>query len=909
MTVHKPLPFDQTNDKALKAYPGLVQEWLPDGKLVGGKEWVALNPTRADNHIKSFSINIKTGKWGEFAGGEFGGDPISLYAYLYCGGLGHRNQACKELAEKLGVEAGAAPPRTAKPDLKVVSDWKSQVPPPPDAGRPTPKQNPPPITVHEYRMPGVPYPVRYVARYEDKSFLPYTYGTDNGKTKWHAKHPNNPMCLYGLERLGGKPVLLQEGEQKSDDVQKLLPGWACLGWSGGGNRAKDHDYSPVTGEPAYVVGDAVDGIKGMTDAADCLNRLGAKVFTLDLGALGFPKGWDLGNAATGEMWKKGELVWKDPDGPWSGEKIEAFIRDNARIYIPDLGDVDEDGPDWPDDDGTPDEDGQGDAILPLGHDKGIFYYLSRSSGQIHALTPSKHVELELIAMADPVDYWLKREDLRKGDDKGGIDWKKAAAWLIKWSKKRGIFKPDKIRGRGAWMDEGRAILHLGESMIVDGAFRDSLALGGSRFVYEAAQGLGQVWAEPVRNADAHKLLKMCQLLRWDKPISATLAAGWIAIAPICGVLKWRPSIWITGGSNSGKTTFLQEIIGPILGRGLDDGIAANVQSKTTEAGLRQILNSDARPVIFDEAEAEMLTDKTRMQSVIDLVRQSSSEGGAEIIKGTQNQSGAKRYRIRSAFLFSSINISLTHMADESRITVLDLYNPGKWELERDRARWLELVALLAETTANPEWCAGMVARSVRLMKTIRTNAQTFKVAVIERLGNARAGDQLGTLLAGAYSLNSDREITLDEARAYLARPENDFAAAAAIGAPKDEERLASLLMQQRLRMDLGDNKFMDRNVGQVIEIAEGKDGDLMAGVAQKTLRGNGMKLEDGGVWFSNTHSALAAWLEDTPWSISWGRSLKRLEGAKSSEPKSIKFGKYDKTKAVWVPLKALEGDG
>jgi hypothetical protein len=68
--------------------------------------------------------------------------------------------------------------------------------------------------------------------------------------------------------------------------------------------------------------------------------------------------------------------------------------------------------------------------------------------------------------------------------------------------------------------------------------------------------------------------------------------------------------------------------------------------------------------------------------------------------------------------------------------------------------------------------------------------------------------------------------------------------------------------------------------------------------------GNGV---EHGVWISNTHAAIKEWLKDTPWATGWGRSLKRLPGAKSSDKVTIAFGKYDKTKAVWLPLEALSG--
>ena len=44
--------------------------------------YVALNPTRNDRRPGSFKINIRTGRWCDFATGDRGGDPVSLVAYL-----------------------------------------------------------------------------------------------------------------------------------------------------------------------------------------------------------------------------------------------------------------------------------------------------------------------------------------------------------------------------------------------------------------------------------------------------------------------------------------------------------------------------------------------------------------------------------------------------------------------------------------------------------------------------------------------------------------------------------------------------------------------------------------------------------------------------------------------------------
>ena len=64
---------------------------------------MARNPRRSDTNPGSFSINLQTGRWADFATGDKGGDPISLAAYLY--DLSQLD-AAKNLARMLGLEGG-----------------------------------------------------------------------------------------------------------------------------------------------------------------------------------------------------------------------------------------------------------------------------------------------------------------------------------------------------------------------------------------------------------------------------------------------------------------------------------------------------------------------------------------------------------------------------------------------------------------------------------------------------------------------------------------------------------------------------------------------------------------------------------------------------------------------------------
>lgn len=97
--IAKQIDFRSVNAAAGRALPVLLARWLPDGTLIG-PEWVALNPTRTDRHKGSFRINVRTGRWADFATGDRGGDPISLAAYLF--GL-RQGEAAARLAEMLGV--------------------------------------------------------------------------------------------------------------------------------------------------------------------------------------------------------------------------------------------------------------------------------------------------------------------------------------------------------------------------------------------------------------------------------------------------------------------------------------------------------------------------------------------------------------------------------------------------------------------------------------------------------------------------------------------------------------------------------------------------------------------------------------------------------------------------------------
>jgi hypothetical protein len=91
--------FRHIRISALAQANQLVPLWLPQGRRMGN-EWVACNPTRSDRCPGSFKVNLRSGRWADFATGDAGGDLISLRAYL--DGV-RQGEAARRIARELDL--------------------------------------------------------------------------------------------------------------------------------------------------------------------------------------------------------------------------------------------------------------------------------------------------------------------------------------------------------------------------------------------------------------------------------------------------------------------------------------------------------------------------------------------------------------------------------------------------------------------------------------------------------------------------------------------------------------------------------------------------------------------------------------------------------------------------------------
>lgn len=531
-------------------------------------------------------------------------------------------------------------------------------------------------------------------------------------------------------------------------------------------------------------------------------------------------------------------------------------------------------------------------FLLLGHDRGTYFYLPRESCQVLSLTAAQHNKNHFFQLAD-IQWWIDGF----ADEKGRIDWDSAANHIMRTCMAQGIYDPSRVRGRGAWADADRVILHLGNRLVIDGASSAITKLPSSfrsYYFYENAKAIDGPGSEVLPDDLARSIANIAERFRWETPASAQLLLGWIVLAPVCGALAWRPHIWITGGAGTGKTTILKTFMKPLLG-----GMFEGATGGTTEAGLRGQLRSDAIPIVFDELEQNEQKDKQIVQNILSLARIASSEGG-KIYKGTAT-GGSNTFEIRSMFCVSSINVALVQRADLDRFCVLSLRRD---ETKRDDWAEFEQEILDACTEENGRL---LVARTLKHIPSIRKNARTLATALSRRFGQ-RFGDQYGTLLAGAWSLEPDGggELSLEQALQWI--DQMDWQSREIDAEDADENKCLNYVLQHLIQVEGG--KRM--SVMELIQLARrgvvyalpGRD---QASDEIETVLGRyGLRVMHRELAIANSSTNLQAILKDTPWAgNAYRQALRRVPGA-SAASSPIRFKGMGSSRATLVPLEQLE---
>lgn len=701
--------------------------------------------------------------------------------------------------------------------------------------------------------------------------------------------------LYNSDMIASAPnapVLIVEGEKAADAAPQYLPeGWVVSTWQGGANAVDQSSWAVLEGHSVVVWPDN-DGA-GAQAAIEIQNILARHAVPVSIVGLSpaFPDAWDLGDELPAKV---------------KPENITGLLRrelKRAAVAVLDEPVKEEEIIDY-------DED-QAREWRPLGYDNNKFMLQTQQRGQVEIFDPDRLMgQKGCVNIFGSVAHWGSQQG--KPDGKG-VDWIQAGIQIMDSCHKLGVYDPKRLRGRGIWIDKAedgvdRAVMNAGSKLVVSRPNAETREIPfvrfKSRWIYQKSVDLIlniDDYNAQASDDDGRMIRELCNKVRWDAPIYGDLLAGWIATAVVCGGLQWRTHAWVTGNQGSGKSTIVNEIAGACLG-----DLAIYPMGATTEAGIRQLLRNDAMPVVFDEAEGDdklKQQNEARRKAVMDLMRQASSEGRGRILKGSANHS-AQTFTMRSSFLMSSIGVGLKEAADLSRTAVLTIKPLDSYSYDERKKKEQEFKDFLSLASEIPDdMPQRLVARQLHNLFTLRHNVEIFKETIAVMLANRRIGDQLGTLMAGCYSLYSTKRLDAKQCEKYL----NTVNLDEFLQVKSEREDIALLhhIVGSMIRVETV-HGAQDRTIGELLIVCFTRDDttEVRLKVAESTLARYGMKIEREhgsvtGVWIGQSIQSMNRIMQTSVYFEGWAGVLLRHPYAKKSTD-SVRFGGAT-SRAIYLP--------
>lgn len=388
-------------------------------------------------------------------------------------------------------------------------------------------------------------------------------------------------------------------------------------------------------------------------------------------------------------------------------------------------------------------------IILLGIDNaGFCHYFSTELQHLYSLSPASHERNHLLQMA-PAKYWggtfkcyKKKND---GTLSGEVDYAVLADKLFEEQRKIGKIDMSKVRGLGVHLDNGEIAANFGDRIYYKGReipIYDSIQ--ETNFFYHGSTRVELDLNDQMTDQEGLNFISAVKRMKFKTKYDFIITTGWVAQAQIFGGLSWRPFLWVTGGRGSGKSTMLAYLSDFIL-------FSLKIQN-STEAGVRQKLGSDAKAVIYDEAESDDEDTKKRMKRIMELARPCSSNNSAASLRGTPG--GVAKENIPNAtFCMGSIQIPDLKGADRSRYFIVEM------DKEVEAPQWAETEKELNDLI-HSGIASRMFARMLVNFPQIKKNINITKdyLAKLKKL-DQRMIDQVAPIIVGYVALTEMADIS------------------------------------------------------------------------------------------------------------------------------------------------------
>ncbi|WP_418384713.1 hypothetical protein [Akkermansia sp.] len=421
-------------------------------------------------------------------------------------------------------------------------------------------------------------------------------------------------------------------------------------------------------------------------------------------------------------------------------------------------------------------------FIPLGMDSAgnLRYYVLQSESFL-SVSPDKHSRNNMIFLAPP-SYWEKHA----GNDRGGIRWETAARHCFTITGRR-KFSPDRTRGLGIWDGGGGVpVYNAGQAcytLDASGNIVPCSNIADTGIIYTRTEAAPLLNDSFLTDEEGSLVMDYLAAVPFRESHGGLFMGGLLVSSLLSGYLSFRPHCWINAPAESGKTELRNTLLALMGNLALDfEG------AESTPAGVRQRLNGNAVPVLFDESEGkDSRRGISNIQGMLDIAR-SATRGGV-VLKGSVDGTG-QSFPLRAGFMFFSVDNQLNRASDLTRFVVLTLQK----KTGPDVAPTLERIktaraAMLAAVTPEK-----LIARVLLEAPSIKRNAETIKKALEEAGESGRRSELFGTILAGAWNLTHSGPVTPE----YLEDCKNIVAASRlAVAEENDSERCLRTALEYR----------------------------------------------------------------------------------------------------------------
>jgi len=421
----------------------------------------------------------------------------------------------------------------------------------------------------------------------------------------------------------------------------------------------------------------------------------------------------------------------------------------------------------------------------------------------------------------------------------------------------------KRKGQGIWPGESNGVLVIdgnsavtitreGATELASPIMKDTFVeLDGSRTWCDIRLLIERVHTLDLSGVKAVVQRLLCIVAQWRfrYPHDPQLVVGLILATAVQTLWSWRPQVWLSGRTQTGKT-LLFLLVEFLLG-----ALAIRDEGKTSEAGLRQRVRRDASYILLDEFEKNRHRER-----ILELLR-SSSRGGT-ITKGTPGQKPII-YGLQHIAWVASIEVGLRRAADLNRFIVLHTVPLDAGEEAPRLPGRAEFKELSLDLIATAVW---LVPQALDVYERLRDTAID---GVNPRLVDSYAVP-LAMLCAAAGSSMEEAKTSLREFLAGRREVREQ--------AESDESLLLQTIFASKIRVPIatesGSGRFNtvvyhERTVGQLLESED----------HEETLAAHGIKAGQRGI-FVVPETVVRELLKGTQWErLVIGEILERVPGA------------------------------